>query len=190
MNEVVEAVDVKWCPAIVYICLYAVFLYLTLAMVVVVMMVMLVFIVVMVMFMMVVFVFVVVVVAFDCVNPCCGSGYPVEIEHVGVENFRQVDVAVVAFDDFCFGLERTDNGPDAAGFLAADFRNLVEKNNVAELNLLDDEVFDIVFCEVLALQFLAACKFALHTQCVDYSDDTVELWNTVADIFSAHVAHG
>lgn len=126
VDEVVEAVDVEWLTAIINICLNAVFLYFAFAVVVMVVAVVIVMFVVMVVLMfMLVVVIIVIVVALDSVYPCGRCSNLVEVEHAGVENFRQVYVAVVALNDFSFGLQRTDYGFDPAGFVATYFGDFI-----------------------------------------------------------------
>ena len=119
-------------------------------------------------------VIVVIVVAFDLGDPGCGGCHPVEVEHARVQELVEVDLAVVAGDDLGLGLEGMDDALHAAELLGRDFGGLVEQDDVAELDLLDHQVLDVLFVYVLPLQGLAAIEFVLHPQGVHDRHDAVQ----------------
>ena len=80
--------------------------------VIMVMVVMLIFFVMM-MFLFFIIIFIVVVFAFHCFNPGSGGCHFVEVKHLRVQDFVEVHVAVVAFDDFRLGLDGAYNLLDA-----------------------------------------------------------------------------
>ena len=88
-------------------------------------------------------------------NPGGAGGYLVEVEHVGVENLVEIHVAVVTFDDVGFGLEGTDNLFDAGEFFWTHLCGFVQEHDVAELNLLDDQVFNVFLADVGFLERIA-----------------------------------
>ena len=94
-------------------------------------------------------------------DPCGGGGHVLEVEEPGVEDLVEVDVGIVALDDAGLGLDGADDGLDALGVGGCDLGNLVEENYVAEFNLLDDEVLDVVLVEVFALEGFAVGELAL-----------------------------
>ena len=107
-------------------------------------------------------------------NPSGRGCNGVEVEHVGIQNFIEFYVAIVAVDDLGLGLEGADDFPDASQLLRADFSGFVQQDDVAELNLLDDKVLDIFLVNVLARQIQPAAKLVPHAEGIDDSHDTVE----------------
>ena len=92
-----------------------------LMLVVVVMMIMLVMVVMMIMLVMVVMMMLLLHVALYLLNPCSGSGYMFEIKELGIENLAKRHIAVVTFDDLCFGLNSANDGYDLLSFRFANF---------------------------------------------------------------------
>lgn len=90
-----------------------------------------------------------------------------------MDNLVQVHVGIIAFDDFGTGLQGADNLLDAFQLFGLHFISLVQQDNVAELNLLDDEVFDVLFVDALACQVVAAGELALQAQGIHHGGDTV-----------------
>ena len=176
--------------------------FLSLALIVVMMVVMLVtmmvfvlfvvfIVVVMVMMLMLIMVIIVIIVIFvvmflDLLNPCGRSRYSVEVEHVGIQNFVEFYVAIVAVDDLGLGLEGADDFPDASQLLRADFGGFVQQDDVAELNLLDDEVLDVLLVDVLARQIQSAAKLVSHAEGIDDGHDTVETGVALFCHFRSH----
>lgn len=105
--------------------------------------IMMVVMVVVVMIVMVLFLFELVEGFVDFLNPGGGSGSLPEVEEMSVEELAEVDIAIVAFDDLGFRLEGMYGAFDHVGIFLRNFRNLVEKHDVAELDLLDHEIFEI-----------------------------------------------
>ena len=188
--EFVEESEVKGTTAIVDVGSDAVFLSLTLIVVMVVMMMlmpMMVFmfmliVVVMVMMLMLIVVIIIIVIIvlvfvvmlFNLLNPGGGCGNLVEVEHIGIQYLIEFHVTIVAVDNLGLGLEGTDNLSDAAQFLWADLGGLVQQHDVAEFNLLDDEVLDILLVDVLTSQVKSAAEFVSHAEGIDDGHDTVE----------------
>ena len=175
--ELVEESEVERTTAIVDVGSDAVFFSFALIVVMMVMMVMmLVTMMVLVLMMMLVLIVVVILVVMllHFLNPSSRSSYSVEVEHVGIQYLIEFYVAIVAVDDFGLGLEGADDLPDASQFLRADLSGLVQQHDVAEFNLLDDEVFDILFVDVLARQIQSAAKLVPHAEGIDDGHDAVE----------------
>ena len=132
------------------------------AFVVVMMMVMVVlvvfmFVLVMMLFMLmmvfVMFVFVVIIVVvvniFHFADPC-RSGYGlVEVEKTSFQYHVKVDVAIVAFYYLSLRLQCAYNLFQTVSLAFADFGGLVQQYYIAELNLLYDKVFEVIFANVL-----------------------------------------
>ena len=58
---------------------------------------------------------------FDLIDPGGRGGHFIEIEHAGVEQALEVDVAVVALDNLGLGLNGTDNLADTAELVGRNF---------------------------------------------------------------------
>ena len=75
-------------------------------------------------------------------------------------------------------------------FLLADFGGLVEQNDIAELDLLNHEILNILFSNIPLGQVLAARELILHAKCVHYGDYTVQTGHSIHYILHAHLRHG
>jgi len=123
------------------------------------------------MFVMVMFMFVVMLmlmlvvlfVAFDGADPCSGSGNFVEVEHPGVEYAVELNVAVIAVDDFCLWLKVVKYVSDVCQLFRTNFVGLVQQYDVAEFNLFDEQF----------LHGLTALEFALQAKCIDDGDHAI-----------------
>ena len=116
----------------------------------VVMFMLVVIIIVIVVMMMLVYLSIFVKLTFDLLNPCGRSGYCIEIEHLGIDKFFERNVAIVALHNLCLWLKGTNDFVESFELLLADFRGFVEQDHVAELNLLDEQILNIIFIKVLA----------------------------------------
>ena len=112
-------------------------------------------------------------VTFNFLNPGGRSGNAVKIEHVGVQNLVEVDITIITFDNLSLGLQSTDNGTDASQFLFIHFCSFVQQYDVAEFNLLDDQIFDILFTDVRACEQSTSFKFITHAQGIDHCCDAI-----------------
>ena len=132
------------------------------------------------------FIIVLFVMVFNLINPCRRCSDLVEIEHVSVQQLVEIDIAIVALYYLGLGLKCSDNAMYTAQFVGRDFGSLVEQNDIAEFNLLDDKILYIIFIQIGSQQVITSGKLVLHTQCVDNSDDTVDYRNPVAYILCTH----
>jgi hypothetical protein len=195
-NELVKAAYIHWLAAVVDKSANAVFLSLALIVVIVVMLVVVFFVMVLLVVVMVVmlilvfFLVVIVVVSFKLIDPSGRGGHFVEVECIGVQNAIEVDVAVVAIDDFGFGLYGVDDFADAAQLSGFHFGGFVEQNDVAEFYLLYDKVLYVVLSQAGAKEVFAAAELVLHTQCVDDGDDAIHYRDSVANVFRPHCGDG
>lgn len=94
---------------------------------------------------------------------------------MGVEQTAEGDIGIVAFDYFGLGLKCAYHALDASQFGGADFRDFVEQNDVAKLNLLYDKVFDVLIVDVGFGERLSAAKLILKSQRIDHGDYAVEM---------------
>ncbi len=123
---------------------------------------------------------------FNLLNPGGRCGNLVEVEHVGIQYLIEFHVAIVTVYDLGLGLEGANDFPDAPQFLRTDLGGFVQQHDVAELNLLDDEVLDIFLVDVLARQIQSAAKLVPHAEGIDDGHDTVEAWIALFCHFRSH----
>ena len=107
-------------------------------------------------------------------HPTRRNGSAAKVEGIGVEQRLELHVGIIGLDNGGIGLNNLQNCLDARQFFGAHFRHLVEQNHIAELDLLDDEVLDILLADVLLGEAITAGKLALQTQSIDHCHDAVE----------------
>ena len=187
--------DVERRTAVIYKCTDAVLLYF--ASLVMVMMV--------VMFMLIMVVFLVMLVGFvvmsvcvslpflflgslllDAANPSCRHCHFFKIKQMRVDYLIQIHFRIITFNDFSPRLQRPYYLLDAFQLFRLYFRSLVQQNDIAELDLLDNQIFNIFLINVFARQVIAAGKFALQTQRIDYGHDAIQTANTILDVCTSH----
>ena len=155
VDKEIEFVHIEATPPVVDKGLYTIFFGLSLAVIVVVMMV------AVVMMLLVVMMSVMLVMmptgfgfffvgrrTLDFMYPGGRCSHVLEIKQACTDELLQVNVAIIAFDDTRTGLQSPYYRTDTAGLLGRNFRYLVEQDDVAELYLLDDEVFDILVVDI------------------------------------------
>ena len=76
--------------------------------------------------------------AFNFTNPPCRACYALVVEETGVNDVIEVHHGVIGLNDGRTGLKRMNNVADAVKLVGVDLRCLVEDNQVAEFNLLDE----------------------------------------------------
>ena len=177
-HKVVKRIEIERPARLIDVCADAIFLGLPFSVVMMVMMLMILVFVVIV-------IIVIILVMFHFLDPGGGGGHVVKLEHARVEDLVEIEFTVVTFDDLCLRLERPDDGPDPAQLLRRHVRHLVEGDDVAEFNLLNDEALDILFVEMRLLERIAAGKFTLHAHRVDHGNHAVKHGNAVLDIFKS-----
>ena len=87
-------------------------------------------------------------------------------------------------------MQGADDFLDASQLFGLHFGRFVQQDDVAEFNLLDDEVFDVFFIQSLACQAVATGKLALQAQGIDYADQAVQAADAVAGIGIAQARDG
>ena len=97
---------------------------------------------------------------------------------MSIDEATEVDISIIAFNDFGLWLKGAHHALDVGEFIGTHFGGLVEENDIAELYLLDDEVFDVLFVKVGLGEGFAAAKLVLETQGIDHGDDAVETRST------------
>ena len=100
---------------------------------------------------------------------------------MGVEDLVELHIAVVALQDLGLGLDGADDGLEMAELVLGDLRGFVEQDDVAELDLLNDECGEVVLAEVLFLQVVAQSELIAHAEGIDDGNDGVEACHAVAE---------
>ncbi len=126
------------------------------------------------------------VMIFDHLNPPRRTGHLIVVKHIVVEQVFYVDVGVVAFHYLGVWLQASDYLAYALQLFGLHFGHLVEHNHVAELNLLDNQVFYILIVYIVTFEVVAAAEFVFHSQSVDHSHYAVEARGAELGVFIAH----
>ena len=147
--------------------------------VIMVMMMMFVFTIAMVviMVMMVLFLFVMVIfvnISIQLLYPCGGGSDLVEVEIVGVQNLADCHLTMSSLNDLRLGLKRADDLSDIDQLFLGDEVDLVEDDGVAELDLLDQQVLDILVVDIVIQESAAAAEFTTQTSRVNDGHDVVQ----------------
>ena len=121
------------------------------------------------------------------VDPGGGGGYLLEVELLGMDELLEGHITIVALDDVGLGLDGADNLANLCQLLARHLGSLVQQDGVAELNLLDDQILNILLVDVGAQQVVAALELVAHTQGIDHRNHAVELQIAVLDILGTQL---
>ena len=148
--------------------------------------------------MMVMFVLIMVVIIFvfglrllhEFLGPGGGTADLFEVELLGVEDILHLDLAVVRLDHLGFGLQRAYHRLHVLEVVLADGIDLVHDDGVAELDLLDKEVCDVLFFEVVRKELLAACEFVGEAGHVHHGNDVVEVAGEGTAVTAAQLLTG
>ena len=128
--------------------------------------------------------------ALQSLNPRCGCGHFLKIEEAGVQQVVEIHVTVVTLDNAGVGLQVGDDRTDAAQILLAHLADLVQNNHVTELDLLNHQIFNILFVDIGLEQVVAAGKLVLHAQRIHYGSDAVQLGHTALGVLRTHCGNG
>ena len=128
--------------------------------------------------------------AFNLTDPSGGGSHLVEVEHTGVQNLVEIDVAVVALDNLGLRLQGTDDLLDASAFRFGDFGSLVQQDDIAELNLLNHEALEVVLLQGFTHEVLATGELILQAKGIHHGDDAVEAGEAILIVFIAHAGIG
>ena len=180
---------------VVVVVMMVVVMFFFVVVIIVMMVVVMFFLVVIIVVMMVVvmfffFVVIIFMVMFYLVNPRSRRGYGIKVKTVGVHQFIQIHVTIVACDNLCLGLQCMDDLLDLLQLLCRHLRSLVEQDGVAEFYLLDNQVFNVFLTNILAGQRLTAAKLIAHTQCIDHGNNAVKAQYRVFRIFRTQGGDG
>ena len=127
---------------------------------------------------------------FDAPNRSGGGGGACKGEEVCAEELFQIHVSVVACYDLGAGLQCAENLLDAFQFFRFHFVGFVQQDDVAKLNLLYDEVFDVLLINAFSGQVVAAGKLALQAQRIDHGRDAVQVADAVFGVGASHAWDG
>ena len=152
---------------------------------------MFVFVMIVVIVIMVVMLMLVVVVVFvfgrrffhEFLGPGGGVADLFEVELLGVQDILHFDLAVIRLDHLGVGLQGANHGLHMFKVSFRQTINLVHHNRVAEFNLLDEQVGDVFFFEILVEQFLSAGEFVSEASHVNNGHNVVQVageWAAVA----------
>ena len=120
--------------------------------------------------------------ALDGGDPGGRRGHFIKIEQVGADNLLHRDIAEIAFDDLCSGIELFDHRLHARELIALNHGSLVEQHDVAEFYLLDNQALEVVLIEIAQGQGVAAIELALHTERIHHRHDGIEYRVIVAAV--------
>ena len=138
--------------------------------VVVMMVLMLIMIVMVSIFIMVIFVNI----SIQLLHPSGGGSDLVKVEVVGVQDLADCHLTMSSLNDLCLGLKRADDLSDIDQLFLRDEVDLVEDDGVAELDLLDQQVLDILVVDIVIQESAAAAEFATQTSRVNDGYDVVQ----------------
>ena len=93
---------------------------------------------------------------------------------MGVQDFVEADISVVALVDGCLGLDGLNDGLEVLEVLRGYLRGFVQQDDVAELYLLDDEAGKVLLTDILSLQRVTKTELVTHAKGIDNGDDGVE----------------
>ena len=96
-----------------------------------------------------------------------------EIKAFAVHNALNIDIAEIGLNNLGVRLQCAYNDLQFSQFFRRDKADFVKKNDVAELNLLDNKVFNIFLVNILLNEFASASEFLSHTEGVDHRNDGI-----------------
>ena len=151
--------------------------------------VVLIFVFIIVLVVMMFFILVFVDVALDSTNPSGALFGLAEFKDVGIQQLFDIYFGVVTLDNLCLSLYLAYDFLDFVKRFRRNFGRFVEEYYVAELNLLNDKVFNIFLVKILALQTFTASELVCHTECVNHCHDAVQPWSSELRVNSADGLH-
>ena len=121
--------------------------------------------------------------SFYFLNPGSRGSDLLEIKLVSVDDAVKIHIAVVTLYNLCFGLQGTYNLAHLAEFFLCNFGSLVKKDNITKFYLLDDEVLNVIFVDVVTHKVATAIELVAHTQCIDNGNNAVKLRIAIHNVF-------
>ena len=142
--------------------------------VMVMMMLMLVIVVIVVMMLVLILVVILVDIGVQLLYPCRRGRDLIKIEIVRIEDLADRYLAADGLDDLRLRLESADDLFDIDQFFLRYEVDLVEDDRVAELDLLDQQVLDILVVDIILQQRAAAAELRAQASRVDNGNDIVQ----------------
>ena len=122
----------------------------------------------------------------NLMDPGGACGNFLKVKHICIENNLQLYVTVIALQYAGAGLQGTNHLAYAQQLLGTYLGCLVEQNYVAELNLLDDQVLQVLLADILLNQVIAATELVTDTQGIDHCYNAVQLRYAVLGVLGFH----
>ena len=151
-----------------------VFLFIVVMIVIVMAMMMLVLVVIVMMMLVLILVVILVDIGVELLYPRRGGRDLIEIKVVSVEDLADRYLAADGLDDLRLRLESADDLFDIDQFFLRYEVDLVEDDRVAELDLLDQQVLDILVVDIILQQRAAAAELRAQASRVDNGNDIVQ----------------
>ena len=215
-HEPVKTVQIHGAACIIYICADAILLNLTAFMVVMVVMVLVVVVMLMLMLVMVLMLIMIVIVIIMVVvmlvlvivvvivilmlklgttllnflNPGGAGGHVLKVKEVGVEYVVQVYVTVVTLQYAGAGLQGANHLTYTQQLIGTYLGCFVQEHYVAELNLLDYQILQVLLAYVLLYQVVAATELVTDAKGIDHCYDAVQLGYAVLGVLGLHAGDG
>lgn len=126
----------------------------------------------------------------NLLDPGGAGGNALKIERTGIKYVVQLNVTVVTLQYAGAGLQGADYLAYAQQFLGTYLRCLIQEHNVAELNLLDYKIFQILLTDVLLDQVIAATKLITDAKGIDHGYYAVQLGYAVLGVLGIHTRNG
>ena len=80
----------------------------------------------------------------------------------------KVHITIVTFDYASLRLQCADHLPYVICFFTRNFGYLIEQNNIAKFNLLNDKILDILFLYILTVEASTRLKFISKTKSINH----------------------
>ena len=126
----------------------------------------------------------------EFLGPSGGVADLFEVELLSVQDILHFDLAVVRLDHLGFGLQCTHHGLHVFQVGFGQTINLIHHDRVAELNLLDEEVCDVFFFEILIEQLLSTGEFVGEASNVNNGHDVVQVAGERASVAALELGAG
>ena len=92
---------------------------------------------------------------------------------MSIDNQIEIYITIVTFENLCLRLDGADNLLQVLQLLRLYICSLIEKDDVTEFHLLDDERSEILLIKVWLHQIRTIGKLVFHAKCINYSNDAV-----------------
>ena len=102
----------------------------------------------------------------------------------------QIHIGIITFYDFSCRLQCTDNLLDTFQFVTFHFRSLIQQYNIAKFNLLDNQIFNILFINPFTGQVIAARKLTLQTQGIYHSHNAIQVTSSMHSTHTRNRTNG